>query len=98
MHAVVVRVGIDDFEAAQTRLWDAVPQSDTPGFVAAYWTRSADSSDALALLVFDSQEAARAVKRTIELDTLSEPGVLTLRGVALREVIEPVDGPKRLAA
>jgi hypothetical protein len=98
MHAVVVRVGFDDFEAAQTRLWDAVPQSDTPGFVAGYWTRSADGSDGLAMLVFDTEEGARAAKRKLDLDTLSEPGVLTLRGVALREVIEPLHGSRRLAA
>jgi hypothetical protein len=98
MHALVVRVGFEDFEVAQTRLWDAVPQSATPGFVAAYWTRSADGSNGLAMLVFESQEAARAVKRKLDLDPLSEPGVLTLRGVALREVIEHGDESRRVAA
>jgi hypothetical protein len=41
MHAVVVRVNMDDSEAATARLReDVVPRvSQAPGFVAGYWTR-----------------------------------------------------------
>ena len=41
MHAVVVRVSISDVEAAQKGLEETVvPRiSQSPGFVAAYWTR-----------------------------------------------------------
>jgi len=41
MHAVVVRVNIDDSEAATARLREeVVPRvSQAPGFVAGYWTR-----------------------------------------------------------
>ena len=59
MHAVVVRVNIDDSEGATARLREeVVPRvSQAPGFVAGYWTRKDNTG--LSMLVFDSEEAAR---------------------------------------
>ena len=85
MYTIVVRLGFDDFEAARERLSDVVPNvSDTPGFIIGYWTRSRDGGDGLAMLVFESEQTARAAKMTI--DAISWPDMVALRGVALREV------------
>jgi hypothetical protein len=89
MHAVVVRVEIEDFEAARRRLREeVVPRaSQAPGFVAGYWTRTEDGDKGLAMLVFESEEAARAAEEAIQAGT-SAPGIVTLRGVSVREVVE----------
>jgi hypothetical protein len=58
MHAVVVRVNIDDSEAATARLRDeVVPRvSQAQGFVAGHWTRKGNTG--LSMLVFESEETA----------------------------------------
>ena len=62
MHAVVVRVSISDIETAQKGLAEmVVPRvSQAPGFVAGYWTRSDDGSNGQSMVVFESEDAARA--------------------------------------
>ena len=61
MHAVVVKVTVNDREAAEKRLRDEIiPRvSQLPGVVAGYWTRS-DGPDGLSMVVFESEDAARA--------------------------------------
>ena len=63
MHAVVVRISIGDAEIAEQEVREKVVPaiSNAPDFVAGYWTRSEEGSDALSILVFDSEAAARAV-------------------------------------
>ena len=63
MHAVVVRVSINDVDSAQKVLEETVvPRvSQAPGFVAAYWTRSDDGSNGQSMLVFESEDAARTI-------------------------------------
>jgi hypothetical protein len=58
MHAVVVRVNIDDSEAATARLRDeVVPRvSQAQGFAAGYRTRKGNTG--LSMLVFESEETA----------------------------------------
>lgn len=60
--------------------------SETPGFVAGYWTRSEGEDNGLAMLLFDSEEAARA-----EADLISQPTIVaetvTLESVEVREVV-----------
>ena len=87
MHAVVVRVTIQDFDAAREGLvTQIVPRvSQAPGFVAGYWTRSEDGGSGLGTVVFESEEAARAVADMIQSQPPDE-GV-TLDGVEVREVV-----------
>jgi hypothetical protein len=60
MHATVVRVTISDPAAAEGKLREEVVPavSQTPGFVAGYWTREGD--EGLSMVVYDSEAGARA--------------------------------------
>lgn len=86
MHAVVVRVTITDREAAEQRLHaEVVPGvSGSPGFQAGYWTSNDAGDSGLAMVIYDSEENARAgadrVPSTI-------PAEVTLEGVEVREVV-----------
>ena len=86
MHAVAVRVSISDVETAQKGLEEVVvPQiSQSPGFVAAYWTRSADGSNGQSMLVFESEDAARAVADRIGANV---PEGVTIENAEVREVV-----------
>ena len=70
MHAVLVKVSIDDAVDSVKELKETVvPRiSSAPGFVAGYWTRSDDGSNGRSMLVFESEDAARAAE-----ETASEP-------------------------
>jgi hypothetical protein len=61
MHAVVIKVTINDLSAAQAELKELVPRvSAAPGFVAGYWVAlSQDNGTSIA--VFDSETAAQAL-------------------------------------
>ena len=87
MHAVVVRVTIEDFDAARQGLRDRVVPgvSQAPGFVAGYWTRSEDGSNGIGMIVFDSEESARNASEMIAAGATD--GV-TLDAVEVREVVE----------
>jgi hypothetical protein len=89
MHAVVVRVTINDFEAGRKNLREeVVPRvSQAPGFVAGYWTRSDDSSNGLGMILFESEEAARAAEEHIRAGASADEAV-TLESVEIREVVE----------
>jgi hypothetical protein len=84
MHAVVVRVSIKDSENATSELRERVVPgaSQSPGFVAGYWTRKDDTG--LSMIVFDSEESAQSVA-----DRLPEmvPESVDLQGVEVREVV-----------
>ena len=86
MHAVLVKVSISDVENSQRELRETVvPRiSGLPGFVGGYWTRSDDGSNGRAMIVFESEEAARAAAERIG------PGVpegVTFESAEVREVI-----------
>ena len=89
MHAVVVRVTVGDVESAQKGLREqVVPRvSQAPGFVTGYWTRSDDGTNGLSMIVFESEDAARAAA-----ERLRAPGVVpeavTLESAEVREVVE----------
>ena len=87
MHAVVVKVNIHDFDVAREGLvTQVVPRvSQAPGFVAGYWTRSEAGDGGLGMVVFESDDAARAVADMIQSQGPDE-GV-TLEGVEVREVV-----------
>jgi hypothetical protein len=83
MHAVVVKVTINDAAAADSVLREqVVPRvSQSPGFVAGYWTRKANSG--LSMVVFESEEAAnQAAERVPSM----VPDAVTLEDVDVREV------------
>jgi heme-degrading monooxygenase HmoA len=88
MHAVVVTVTIKDLETARTFLQEqVVPRaSGAPGFVAGYWTRSADGSDGLSMVVFDSEDSANAATEMIRAGAAQNEGV-ELQDVEVREVV-----------
>lgn len=85
MHAVVVRVTVNDVERAQQALWDeVVPRvSQLPGFVAGYWTRS-EASDGLSMIVFESEDAARTAADRVQ---AGMPDAVALESVEVREVV-----------
>jgi hypothetical protein len=83
MHAVVVKVKINDMEAADSHLRERVVPgvSQAPGFVAGYWTRKDDGG--LSMIVFDSEDAAT---RASEQVPSMLPDAVTLDGIEVREV------------
>jgi Putative mono-oxygenase ydhR len=87
MHAVVVKVTIEDFETARKNLRaQVVPAvSQAPGFVAGYWTASEDRNNGIGMILFDSEESARTASEMIAAG--AREGV-TLDGVEIREVVE----------
>lgn len=86
MHAVVVRVSISDVESAQKGLEETVvPRvSQAPGFVAGYWTRSDDGSNGQSMIVFESEDAARAAAERLGAHM---PDGVTMDGAEVREVV-----------
>ncbi len=89
MHAVVVRVTINDFETARPMLEnEVVPRvSSAPGFVAGYWTRSQDGGNGLATIVFESEDAARQASEMIRAAASDPEGGVSLEDVEVREVV-----------
>src|SRR5438067_4631351 len=87
MHAVVVRVRIDPARAEEAeadvrdRVAPAVKQ--VPGATAGYWARSEDGTNGTSMVVFESEETARAAADTVP-DRLPES--VTLESVEVREV------------
>jgi len=83
--AVVVNVTINDREGAETRLrGEIVPRvSQLPGVVTGYWTRG-EGADGLSMVVFESEEAARAAADQVP-QMIDE--AVTLGGVEVREVV-----------
>jgi hypothetical protein len=87
MHAVVVSVRIHDGEEATKYLrGEIVPRvKQAPGFVAGYWVRVENGDQGRGTIVFESEDAARAVAEQIQ----QNPGsAVTLDDVAVGEVVE----------
>jgi hypothetical protein len=84
MHAVVVKVTLQDREAAEAELHDKVIPgvSQAPGFVAGYWTTKDDTG--LSMIVFESEDAANGASEMIP---GTVPDTVTLEGVEVREVV-----------
>ena len=87
MHAVVVNANVHDVDRATQRLHDeVVPRvSQAPGFVAAYWIRT-PGPRGLSIIVFDSEENARATASRLQADG-SGTDAVTLEGVDVHEVV-----------
>lgn len=86
MHAVLVKVSISDFEGSEAELRETVvPRvSQMPGFVAGYWTRSEDRGNGLSMLVFESEDAARAAAERIPANVAKGA---TFESAEVREVV-----------
>ena len=89
MHAVVVRVTVNDEDAGRRMLKEeVVPRaSGAPGFVAGYWTRAAGDQSGMSMIVFETEDQANAASDMIQQGP-PNPDAVTLEGVEVREVIE----------
>ena len=87
MHAVVVRVTIHDFDRGREMLeQEIVPRAkQAPGFVAGYWTRSAEGQNGMGIIVFESEEAARGAEQMVPAQPEEE--AVTVESVEVREVV-----------
>jgi hypothetical protein len=83
MHAVVVKVTVNDGEASERELRERVVPgvSQAPGFVAGYWTRKDNTG--LSMVVFESEEAANGMSERI---ASIVPDTVTLESVEVRRV------------
>jgi hypothetical protein len=84
VHAVVVKVAVNDREAATSQLREnVVPRvSQAPGFVAGYWTRAEDGG--LSMVVFESEDAAKAMSEQVP-SLVSD--AVTIQDIQVREVV-----------
>ena len=83
MHAVVVKVTVNDGEASERELRERVVPgiSQAPGFVAGYWTRKDNTG--LSMVIFESEEAANGMSERI---ASIVPDTVTLESVEVRRV------------
>ena len=83
MHAVVVKVTVNDAEASEQELRERVVPgvSQAPGFVAGYWTRKDNTG--LSMVIFESEEAANGMSERI---ASIVPDTVTLESVEVRRV------------
>lgn len=84
MHAVVVKVTLNDREAAQSMLdGQVVPRvSQAPGFVTGYWTWK--DSTGVSMVIFESEDAASAMSEQVR--SMVDASV-TIEDVEVREVV-----------
>ena len=88
MHAVVTKVSVTDGPTATEFLRETiVPRvSQAPGFVAGYWVRLEGGDEGNSVIVFESEDAARATAERIRENTASNPGV-TMNDITVGEVV-----------
>jgi hypothetical protein len=90
MYALVVRVTIHNEDRTREVLnSQVVPQvSGAPGFEKGYWTWSTSGGlNGLSMIIFDSEENARAAGERIKAVAESAPDDVTLDGTEVREVV-----------
>jgi hypothetical protein len=91
MHALVVRVTIHNADRTREVLnSQVVPQaSGAPGFKTGYWTWATGGAETngLSMIIFDSEENARAVGDRISAIAADSRDDVTLDGVEVREVV-----------
>ena len=77
MHAVIVKVKVNDPEAAQSHLREQVVPgvSQAPGFVAGYWVRLEGGDEGCSTVVFESEDAARQASEQLRGSVGQNPGV-----------------------
>lgn len=84
MHAVVVTVTVTDTANAEEELRSRVVPSvsQSPGFVAGYWTRAGNGG--LSMTVWETEDAARQMAERVPQNM---PAYVTLQNVDVREVV-----------
>jgi hypothetical protein len=91
MHALVVRVTIHNADRTREVLNSrVVPQvSSASGFKTGYWTWSTGGGElnGLSLIIFDSEENARAAGDRVSAIAAEASDDVTLDGVEVREVV-----------
>ena len=91
MHALVISVTIHDADRTREVLnSQVVPQiSGAPGFKTGYWTWATTGGqlNGLSMIVFESEENARAAGDRVSAIAAAAPGDVTLDGVEVREVV-----------
>jgi hypothetical protein len=91
MHALVTRVTIHNADRTREVLTSqVVPQvSRAPGFKTGYWTWQTDGGalNGLAMMMFDSEENARAAGDRISAVATDASDDVTLDSVEVREVV-----------
>jgi len=90
MHALVVRVTIHNADRTREVLnSQVVPQvSGAPGFKTGYWTWTTGAElNGLSMVIFDSEENARAAGARVSAITANARDDVTLDGVEVREVV-----------
>jgi hypothetical protein len=88
MHAVVIRVTVNDLEGVLEALPDRVVPLvfRNPGFVTGYWT--VKDMTGLAFVVFDTEDSANFACEKVRAAGEHMPDVVTLEGVEVREVVQ----------
>ena len=88
MYAVVARSTVHDVELGRTFLREqGIPRlKQAPGFVSGSWVRLEDGSGT-SIVVFESEEAARAAAEQLRTNPPSESAV-TINSVQIGEVVE----------
>jgi hypothetical protein len=91
MHALVVRVTIRNADRTRDVLnSQVVPQvSGAPGFKTGYWTwaTGGEGLNGLSMIIFDSEEDARAAGDRVSAIAAGATDDVTLDGVEVREVV-----------
>jgi hypothetical protein len=91
MHALVTRVTIHNLDRTREVLNNQVVPgvSGAPGFETGYWTWSTDDGEmnGLAMIIFDSEENARAAGDRISAVAAGNTDDVTLDSVEVREVV-----------
>ena len=91
MYALVTHVTIHNADRTREVLTSqVVPQvSGAPGFKTGYWTwqTGGGALNGLAMMIFDSEENARAAGDRISAVAADAPDDVTLDGVEVREVV-----------
>ena len=91
MHALVIRVTIHNEDRTREVLnGQVVPQtSGAPGFKTGYWTwASSDGQlNGLSMIIFESEENARAAGDRVRAIAADASGDVTLEDVEVREVV-----------
>lgn len=89
MHGVLVTANIaaGQFESARKGLREQVlPRvKEAPGLVKGFWTRNADGTQGVSLVVFDTQEHAEGAAKMVR--TSPPPAGVTLSSIEVREVV-----------
>ena len=91
MYALVVRVTIHNVDRTREMLNSrVVPQvSGAPGFKTGYWTwpTGGEAPNGLSMIIFDSEENARAAGDRVSAVAADAPDDVTLDSVEVREVV-----------